>query len=117
MCASVISCSNQHSFGCLNHKGEFVDWWVIYKESGGERYIYKDTSPMDLRLSSERLISSEDSPLVRTVKSSGCKSPENMSKDQFYFAWNDQPSNKGSAPKEFAHAKVIIVCNDFSFLI
>lgn len=28
---------------CLNHLGEAVDWWFIYKENAGMRYIYYDS--------------------------------------------------------------------------
>ena len=83
-----------------------VDWWVIYKESGGERYIYKDPH-IKLHLSEDRLINDSDSPLVRTVESSGFNEIENSANSPFYVAWNDQPTKTGSASLEFAHAKVI----------
>lgn len=28
---------------CLNHLGEEVDWWFVYKENAGWRYLYYDS--------------------------------------------------------------------------
>lgn len=105
--ASLVFGSNIPTFGCLNHDKIHVDWWVIYKESGGERYIYKDPHTT-LFLSSDRLISDSNSPLVTTVQSSGfCNIKKNSANSPFYVAWNDQPTKAGSASLDFAHAKVI----------
>lgn len=103
---SLVSGSGTPNFGCLDHKGRFVDWWVIYKETGGERYIYKDSRTV-LNLNEIRLISDRGSPLVQTVLSSGFRSMQNTANSPFYVAWNDQPAKNLNAPTESAHAKVI----------
>jgi hypothetical protein len=105
---TLVSGSRTADFGCLNNEGRFVDWWIIYKETGGERYIYKDPRTV-LNLSSDRLITAGNSPLVRTVKSSGFISLRNHANSPFYLAWNDQPLKNLNAPPESAHAKVIFI--------
>lgn len=109
--ASLVFGSHEPKFGCLNGFNTHVDWWVIYKESFGERYIYKDPHT-ELHLSEDRLISNIDSPLVLTVKSSGFYRINNSANSPFYVAWNDQPTKVGNASLELAHAKVI-----YSYLI
>lgn len=104
--ASLVSGSGPARFGCLNSKGNHVDWWIIYKEYGGERYIYKDPHT-ELHLHDSRLIGHANSPLVRTVKSSGFSdTTSRFSNGPFYISWNDQPTKGENAGLEFAHAKV-----------
>ena len=114
-------------FGCLNGSGQVVDWWVIYKQSSGYKYVYLD-STMDKPLGlSRKTINNVDSPIVRTVSSANYflkssaptkqfKSPRLNAKyqssqvqpplnDPFYVSWNDQPK-KGSTILSHAHAKV-----------
>lgn len=100
--------SRTANFGCLNHEGVFVDWWVIYKETGGERYIYKDSRTV-LNLNSDRLITDANSPLVQTILSSGFASLGSYANSPFYTAWNDQPIKNFNGPPESAHAKVISI--------
>lgn len=125
-----LSISSQASnFGCLNLDGKVVDWWVIYKESRGFRYVYLD-STMDepLGLNHHRLLKFKNSPLSMTVKSanflktqpsSAFSTPKSKSlfnpilpitsadfgSEPFYVAWNDQMA-KGSQSAPEAHAKV-----------
>ena len=98
----VISTTSK--FGCLNHDGKFVDWWVIYKESSGRRYVYLD-STMDepLGLHRDRSIASLSSPLSRTIASTGFPRQNNKT---INLAWNDQPSG-AEFSKQIGHAKVI----------
>ena len=103
---TYVSGSRKSNFGCLNHEGEFVDWWVIYKETGGVRYIYTDSRTV-LHLNSSRHINKRESPLVRTVLSSGFRSLGYFANSPFYTAWNDQPLKSVNAPSESAHSKVI----------
>lgn len=94
------------NFGCLNHRGQFVDWWVIYKEAAGRRYVYLDSSGRvdeALGLHRDRSISSSSSPLSRTIASSGY--PHQL-QNTISLAWNDQPSGASEFSKQIGHAKV-----------
>ena len=126
---SLLTGSQARRFGCLNGIGEMVDWWVIYKEGKGLRYVYLDsTMDQPLGLNSRRLITHESSPLTKTVRSANYKnaphikiskvkignpftptsSPAQIRKsisEPFHVAWNDQPT-KGSSSISEAHAKV-----------
>lgn len=103
-----LFCLEATNFGCLNHQGAFVDWWVIYKEFNGERYVYLD-SQMDgtpLGLSDDRLITAKNSPITRTVNSAGFPNIKESAHSPCYLAWNDQPNLNENIPSTFAHAKV-----------
>ena len=39
---SVVT-SDSRAVRCRNQKGVAVDWWFIYKENDGHRYIYYDS--------------------------------------------------------------------------
>lgn len=104
--SALVSGSGTPKFGCLDTEGRVVDWWVIYKESGGVRYIYKD-SKSELFLSESRLITDKKSPLSATVESAGFKNITSSPLSPFYVSWNDQPLKNMSASSEYAHAKVI----------
>lgn len=119
---SSIFCSIPN-FGCLNGAGKVVDWWVIYKEEKGHRYVYLDSSMTNpLGLSYSQSIIHFNSPLYRTIRSANFPSlsipkrrhkstfgkrnnPTPLYPDTFYVSWNDQPK-KGSSSISDAHAKV-----------
>lgn len=51
---------SESRFGCLNGKGEFVDWWFIYKQSDGASYVYLDgtmTEPLPVSEKKAMLLS------------------------------------------------------------
>lgn len=107
-----LKCLEATDFGCLNHEGEFVDWWVIYKEFNGERYVYLDSLMGDgvpMARSNSRKISSIHSPISRTVNSAGFSQSKKASHDPFYLAWNDQPRMNENCPASNAHAKVSLL--------
>ena len=95
-------------FGCLNGKGDFVDWWVIYKISNSENYLYMDSTRLDqgpLGISESRILSSRHGPLSRTIKSTGFPTLRSARHDPIFLSWNDQPPYPGHNPIK-AHAKV-----------
>ncbi len=105
---SITASVRAKPLGCLNGNGEFVDWWVIYKESNGLHYVY-----MDSTLSAPRgldkylkIDDSRTSPIIKTIKSTGFHLDGNFPPHTAYMAWNDQPSKNYSVPKKYAHAKV-----------
>ena len=64
--------------GCRNEEGEPVDWWIMYSEPNGLRYLYQDsamfatTDPAVKKefrpLRSDRLFTDPvTSPIIRTV--------------------------------------------------
>ena len=103
-----LLCLEATDFGCLNHEGEFVDWWVIYKEFNGERYVYLDSQldGIPLGLSNSREITSKLSPITRTVNSAGFSQIKQAAHDPCYLAWNDQPKQNENFPTSIGHAKV-----------
>lgn len=108
---SFYSFLEVESFGCLNQLGEVVEWWVIYKEFNGLRYVYLDSSLTEpIGLDDDLLITSEDtSPIIKTLLSSGFPSSSADSYFDYnttYLAWNDQQTKRRTASKDYAHAKV-----------
>lgn len=105
---SFLDATVSNNFGCLNHEGEFVDWWVIYKEFKGERYVYLDSSMQGnpLGISNDRKIYSNDSPITRTILSTGYPNIKLPAHDPFYLTWNDQPHKGDKIQPNSAHAKV-----------
>jgi hypothetical protein len=109
ICLLLLSTAySSGSFGCLNEQGELVDWWVVYKESKGRRYVYTDSSQKGAPqgLSNSRLITDNKGPLVRTIRSAVFPTtPYYSSRRPFHLSWNDQ-TNKVTSKTSSAHAKV-----------
>lgn len=106
----VLSAAEASGFGCLNQYGHFVDWWVIYKEFNGLKYVYMDsTMNTPLGLHPDREIDSITSPLYRTVISTGFTESAKNVDSPSYLAWNDQPFKNITVSKSYAHSKVLLM--------
>ena len=84
-----------------------MDWWVIYKEYNGLKYVYMDSRMTEsLGLSSDRLVNDVRSPLSRTVLSSGFPHSPQVSTAPSFLSWNDQQTRNSTVSSSYAHAKV-----------
>lgn len=78
---------------CIDGNGQEVDWWFVYKEPGGLRYLYYSSLEVDTRssffpLNPNFLINDPaTSPVLKTIYH-----PNNLqSSSEVWLGWNDQP--------------------------
>ena len=80
---------------CLDGQGREVDWWFIYKEPNGLRYLYYSSldeengranfHPLDR----DFLINNpNNSPILKTIYH-----PSNLNESEVWLGWNDQPND------------------------
>lgn len=80
---------------CRDMNGDGVDWWFIYKENNGSRYLYYssahvmrgDSQPQYL-LDGYLVTDYHKSPLLRTIYQN-----YNIDDKSIWFAWNDQSAD------------------------
>jgi hypothetical protein len=119
-----MTSAGKNDFGCLNFQGETVDWFFMYKEPNGQRYLYYDAkmagcdsfekrSPHILPLSDSRKMLNASNgpnlkcPLVMTIAQALPKDTASSVplENTLLFAWNDQKDPTSSSG---GHAKGVL---------
>ncbi|KAK7938497.1 hypothetical protein WMY93_001823 [Mugilogobius chulae] len=92
----VLSCADGVSVSCKNEKNEDVDWFILYKEPNGLKYIYQDESGL-------REPAGDVTDVLVNTLSPMLKSARNMDASFGFLSYNDQPP--GCSSTTSGHSK------------